>query len=102
MYLQVHKYRYKTVIHYSNSSFPFYLSLIFFPDVVNVVIEDGILHWELPNDLQQQVAAYHVLIYREGHRMEFPPVWVVGMSYNLNDLNLAAGTYYIEVCTFQF
>ena len=61
-----------------------FFSLIFFPDVVNVIIEDGILHWELPNDLQQQVAAYHVLIYREGHRMEFPPVWVVGMSYNFS------------------
>ena len=69
--------------------------------MVNVVIEEGVLRWELPSDLQQHVAAYHVLVYREGHRMEFPPVWVVHMSYNLNDLNLGAGTYCIEVRALQ-
>ena len=65
--------------------------------VVNVKIENGILQWELPSELSEQVSAYHVLVYREGHRMKFPPMWVTRRVYNLSNLHLAAGTYYIEV-----
>ena len=65
--------------------------------VVNVEIEHGILQWELPSELSEQVSAYRVLVYREGHRMESPPMWVTSRVYNLSNLHLAAGTYYIEV-----
>ena len=65
--------------------------------VVNVKIEHGILQWELPREFTGQVFAYHVLVYREGHRMESPPVWVTSRVYNLSNLHLATGTYYIEV-----
>ena len=60
-------------------------------------IENGILQWELPSELSEQVSAYHVLVYREGHQMESPPMWVTRRVYNLSNLHLPAGTYYIEV-----
>ena len=65
--------------------------------VVNMEIEHGILQWELPSGLSEQVSAYHLLVYREGHQMESPPMWVTRRVYNLSNLHLAAGTYYIEV-----
>ena len=65
--------------------------------VVNVEVENGILQWELPSELSEHVSAYHLLVYREGHRMESPPMWVTRRAYNLSNLHLAAGTYFIEV-----
>ena len=75
------------------------LSLFFLSSsgVVNVEIEHGILQWDLHSGLSEQVSAYHVLVYKEGHRMESPPMWVTRRVYNLSNLHLAAGTYYIEV-----
>ena len=55
------------------------------------------MQWELPREFTGQVFAYHVLVYREGYRMESPPMWVTSRVYNLSNLHLAAGTYYVEV-----
>ena len=68
-----------------------------FSGVVNVKIEYGMLQWELPEEFTGQVSAYHVLVYRVGHRMDSPPMWAISRVYNLSNLHLAAGTYYIEV-----
>ena len=64
---------------------------------MNVEIEHGILQWELPSGLGKQVSAYHLLVYREGHQMKSSPILVTSRVYNLSNLHLAAGTYYIEV-----